>query len=282
MRLASAERGFGLRGDRGTCGESRASGLWGSRRGGRGSNGRNRDAVRRGLLLLLLLALAAPLAASAGDHGGKPVRSYVAGQPSGYNNYQACWRSSRATPGCRCAQASSRPTVPPIRSSGSPRRGRHDPGERASTRARYAAGARAVAEQPGRARRAGGQAGANGASGFDPIWQSGVGVDQLWPGRVRPHEAPASEGHGQRVSAGAGDRLRRLHRVGRADLGNRILANVNLSDLPNNSPGDGFGTARSSPASQRARTPSTPARPRRPASSRSTSWTTTGWPARAT
>src|SRR2546430_15632058 len=76
-RLASAERGSRLRGDRGS-GESRASGLWGSRRGGRGSNGRNRDAVRRGVLLLLLLPLAAPPAASAGRPGGQANARYRA------------------------------------------------------------------------------------------------------------------------------------------------------------------------------------------------------------
>ena len=57
-----------MRNDDGVRGEARGSGLWGTRRGGRGSSeGRNR-AVRRGLLVLLVLALAAPLAASAGDH----------------------------------------------------------------------------------------------------------------------------------------------------------------------------------------------------------------------
>jgi hypothetical protein len=43
-------------------GEARASGLWGSKRGGSGTGRRNRT-VKRGLLVLLALTLAAPLAA---------------------------------------------------------------------------------------------------------------------------------------------------------------------------------------------------------------------------
>src|SRR4051812_30483556 len=59
--------GSNLRNDDGVRGEARGSGLWGTRRGGRGtSEGRN-QALRRGLLALLVLALAAPLAASAGS-----------------------------------------------------------------------------------------------------------------------------------------------------------------------------------------------------------------------
>jgi hypothetical protein len=48
----------------GICGESRASGLWGGSRGGQGSNG---GRGRRAVVAVLLLALAAPLVASAGD-----------------------------------------------------------------------------------------------------------------------------------------------------------------------------------------------------------------------
>ena len=50
----------------GTGGETRSSGLWGTGRGGRGSDGRNAT-LKRGLLALVVLALAAPLAASAGS-----------------------------------------------------------------------------------------------------------------------------------------------------------------------------------------------------------------------
>ena len=57
-----------LRNDDGVRGENRGSGLWGTRRGGRGSSEGRNQAVKRGLLALLVLALAAPLAASAGSH----------------------------------------------------------------------------------------------------------------------------------------------------------------------------------------------------------------------
>src|SRR3954449_4029525 len=72
--------GSDLRNDDGVRGEARGSGLWGTGRGGRGtSEGRN-QALRRGLLALLVLALAAPLAASAGshDHGRAWRDSYLA------------------------------------------------------------------------------------------------------------------------------------------------------------------------------------------------------------
>src|SRR6266576_1357935 len=65
IRALHAERGSGLGRDGGSCGESRASGLWGTRRGGRGTDGRRHASGKRGLLALLVLALAAPLSAAA-------------------------------------------------------------------------------------------------------------------------------------------------------------------------------------------------------------------------
>ena len=53
-------------------GETRASGLWGTGRGGRGSEGRN-VSLKRGLLALLVVALAAPLAASASGGRSQPA-----------------------------------------------------------------------------------------------------------------------------------------------------------------------------------------------------------------
>jgi len=62
----------------GSGGETRGSGLWGTGRGGRGSEGRY-STVKRGLLALFVLALAAPLAASAGSGGHAAQRqSYLA------------------------------------------------------------------------------------------------------------------------------------------------------------------------------------------------------------
>src|SRR5690242_6904886 len=67
---------MGLREKGGTCGETRASGLWGARRGGRGSDGRQRASRAGGLLALLVLALAVPF--SAGAAGNGPAQSYLA------------------------------------------------------------------------------------------------------------------------------------------------------------------------------------------------------------
>ena len=80
------------------------------------------------------------------------------------------------------------------------------------------------------------------------IWPKAVGVDQLWP-----QEGKASEGR-PRVS-GPAPAIAFVDsgiEAGRADFGDRILAQVNLSGLPNNSPGTGSATARSSPGSRRA------------------------------
>jgi hypothetical protein len=57
-----------------SCAETRASGLWGTRRKGRGGDGQR--LARRGLLALLVLAFAAPL--SAGAAGNNAVPSYLA------------------------------------------------------------------------------------------------------------------------------------------------------------------------------------------------------------
>ena len=234
-----------MRGNRGS-GESRASGLWGSRRGGRGSNGRNRDAVRRGLLALLLLALAAPLAASAGGHGGKPTRSYVA--PS-------LERAAEDTPNA---------TVPVIVQSDSGAADARSVLETYGTADSQLAIADAsvgtilasaldeLATQPGLVvtpdnpvalDAPGGQAGAKGAPGSDPIWQKAVGVDQLWPEGLAPAKHRPPKDTVPRVS-GPAPAIAFVDsgiESGRADFGDRIVADVNLSDLPNNSPDDGFG-----------------------------------------
>ncbi len=89
----------------------------------------------------------------------------------------------------------------------------------------------------------GGQHDAKGASGSDPIWQKAVGVDQLWPEGLAPAGHRPSKDTVRRVS-GPAPAIAFVDsgiQTGRADFGNRILAHVNLSSLPNNSPGDGFG-----------------------------------------
>src|SRR4029079_11840190 len=65
-------KGSNLRKDDGVRGEERGSGLWGTGRGGQSSTERRDRTVKRGLLALLVLALAAPLAATAGGHGHRP------------------------------------------------------------------------------------------------------------------------------------------------------------------------------------------------------------------
>jgi serine protease AprX len=72
----------------GSGGETRGSGLWGTGRGGRGSEERY-STVKRGLLALFVLALAAPLAASAGSGG------------------HAAWRQSYLAPALQAAASSS-------------------------------------------------------------------------------------------------------------------------------------------------------------------------------
>jgi len=61
-------------------GDARGSGLWGTRRGDRSTNESRDRIVKRGLLVLLALALAAPLAASADSkgHGRASRASYLA------------------------------------------------------------------------------------------------------------------------------------------------------------------------------------------------------------
>src|SRR5438034_10381935 len=71
------EKGERLRRDGCPCGETRASGLWGTRQGGRGTDGRQHASGKRGLLALAVLTLAAPLAATASDGNGSP-QSYLA------------------------------------------------------------------------------------------------------------------------------------------------------------------------------------------------------------
>ena len=87
------------------------------------------------------------------------------------------------------------------------------------------------------------QAGLKGAPGSDPIWQKAVGVDQLWPESFVPAKHRPPKDTVPRIS-GTGPTIAFVDsgiEAGRADFGSRVLADVNLSDLPNNSPGDGFG-----------------------------------------
>jgi serine protease AprX len=234
MRHALDECGrgkFGLgRGEGGSPGESRSSGLWGSRRGGRGSNGRKRGALRRGLLAFLLLALAAPLAASAGGgHGGPPPQSYVApsleraASESPDSNVPVIVQSDAGSADARSAldaygTASTKLGIADAWS------GTIQAGDLDELAAQP--GLVITPDNPVQLDLAGGVPGGPKAkAGSNSIWPQAVGVDKLHLPRPAPTIAIVDSG----IEAG------------RADFGNRILASVDLSGLAGNSPGDGFG-----------------------------------------
>jgi serine protease AprX len=221
-------------------GEARGSGLWGTGRGGRGSDGRRSQAVKRGLLTLLVLALAAPLAASAGGgHGHSWTPSYLA--PS-------LERAATQTPNA---------TVPVIVQSTDGTGGAVDALHEFSDSTRKlnivgaAAGEMVAGDLPDLAqehnlvitpdqemvfdakpdpsiRTRHGNPHAGGPFSNGEAWPGAVGVDQLWsklPTAGTPTIAFVDSG----IDAT------------RSDFGDRILASVNLTTLPNNSPGDGRG-----------------------------------------
>ncbi len=222
--------------------EARGSGLWGTGRGGRGSNGRRNQAVRRGLLVLLALTLAAPLAASAGGgHSWTP--SYLA--PS-------LERAATQTPN---------ETVPVIVQStdgaGDAAGALHDFSDstRKLTIVGAAAGEVVAGDLPDLAQQHNLVITPDQTVVFDgkptlptspkshgnphqgpfsssEIWPAAVGVDQLWPDLPGPRDAGSTPTIAF-VDSGI--------EAARSDFGNRVLADVNLTTLPNNSPGDGRG-----------------------------------------
>jgi serine protease AprX len=240
----------------GTCGETRSSGLWGTGRGGRGSNGRKR-VVNRGLLALLALALAAPLAASAGDGAGETSSrpSYLA--PS-------LKRAAERTPDASVSVIVQSDTGASRAENMLDRYGA-DSSTRLGIVDAAAGDLRAgdlpqLAERPGlvitpdqpvvldlgkdkvskddkrQKGKKGGRAGQAESFSSSELWPAAVGVEQLWPllagtdkhARGRP-AAPTIAF----VDSGLDGT--------RSDFGDRVLAQVNLTSLPGNSPGDGRG-----------------------------------------
>ena len=232
-------------------GEARGSGLWGSKRGGGSTrDGRNRT-VRRGLLVLLALTLAAPLAASAGS------------------GHERSWTPSYLAPSlARTAQQTPDASVPVIVQSASGDDGEAADALKGFTRNQRklsivdgASGSVLASDLPKLARQhdlvitpdqqvvldaAGGKG--NGPKGPKPprnphqgdgfsssqLWPTAVGVDQLWPALAAASartDAPAPSI--AFVDSGI--------EPNRKDFGNRVLAAVNLSTLSGNSPGDGLG-----------------------------------------
>ena len=232
-------------------GEARGSGLWGSKRGGgSGGDGRSRT-VRRGLLVLLALTLAAPLAASAGS------------------GHEHSWTPSYLAPSlARAAQQTPNVSVPVIVQSAN-----GDDGQASDALKVFAKDQRRLSIVDGAAADvvasdlpklaqqhdlvitpdqqvvldAGGARG-NGPKGSKPphnphqndgfsssqVWPAAVGVDQLWPALSA---ASAKPDRGAPTIAFVDSGIE----SDRADFGNRVLASVDLSTLPGNSPGDGLG-----------------------------------------
>jgi serine protease AprX len=229
-------------------GEARNSGLWGTGRGGRGSDGRRGRAVRRGLLALLVLALAAPLAASAG--GG----------------HDHSWTASYLAPSLeRAATQTPNATVPVIVQStdgtGDAVGALHEFSD--STRKLTIVGAAAgevVAgdlldlaeehnlvitpdqqmvfdakpESPRKLRSPRGNPHQIGPFSSGDVWPAAVGVDQLWS---RLPAVGARDAGSTPTIAFVDSGID----ASRSDFGNRILASVDFTTLPNNSPGDGRG-----------------------------------------
>ena len=237
------------RSEDGARGDARGSGLWGTGRGGRGSNGRRSRAVKRGLPLLLVMALAAPLAASAGGAHHSWQTSYLA--PS-------LVRAAAQTP-----NATVLVIVQSADGTGDAVDALHDFSD--TTRKLPIVGAAAgevvagdlpeIAEEhnlvitPDRAMvfdgKAGGDPGAkkpkpyhnphqSGPYSSSDVWPAAVGVDQFWPTLPGPSGKDAgSTPTIAFVDSGI--------EASRSDFGDRVLAAVDLSTLPGNSPGDGLG-----------------------------------------
>ena len=229
--------------------DARGSGLWGTGRGGRGSNGRRNRAVKRGLPLLLVMALAAPLAASAGG---------------GHHSWQTSYLASSLV---RAAAQTPNATVPVIVQStdgtGDAVEALHDFSD--TTRKLPIVGAAAgevvagdlpeIAEEhnlvitPDQAMVFDGKAGGvqstkkpkpyhnphqSGPYSSSDVWPAAVGVDQFWPTLPGPSGKDAgSTPTIAFVDSGI--------EASRSDFGDRVLAAVDLSTLPGNSPGDGLG-----------------------------------------
>ncbi len=236
----------------GTCGETRSSGLWGTGRGGRGSDGRN-AAVKRGLLALLALALAAPLSASAGS--GDKAKAYH--------------RDSYLAPALE-AMASSTPNadvrviVESDRGAGKAQNALDEFGTVDSMKLQIvdsAAGEIRAGDLPSLAQAPGlvivpdtpvvldglngdnekkGKKGKrkdqNGqGQGFtsNELWTSAVGVDRLWPSLPSSSRRESRTPSIAFVDSGI--------EANRSDFAGRIRAQVSMTSLPGNSAGDGRG-----------------------------------------
>src|SRR5438034_3433924 len=220
-----------------SCGESRASGLWGGSRGGQGSNG-GRGAKGRAVAALLLLALGAPLAASARDKHPRgesylaPTLTQVA-QATPDRDVPVIVTSDASAGHAQKALddlADSTTRLPIVDGAA---------GEvRAGDLPELAADNSGLEIVPDQAvvldGLGGGKHVGNAPYSSTELWPAAVGADKLWPllqGR-KPGggiDAPTIAFVDSGIEAG------------RTDFAGRVLAQVNLTSLPGNSPGDGRG-----------------------------------------
>jgi serine protease AprX len=221
----------------GTRGETRASGLWGARKGGGGAGG-GRKAVKRGFVVLLLVALAAPFAAGARGNGDHGARSYLA--PS-------LERAASDTPNAEVrvivqsddGAAGAQSALDQLGDSSRPL-GIVD----AAAGVVQAQDLTQLASQPGLVITPDNPVVLdtrhdNSPYGSDQMWTKAVGVDQLWPADCRGNRC----GTGPRVD-GPAPTIAFVDsgiQADRSDFGDRVRAQVDLTTLPDNSPGDGFG-----------------------------------------
>ncbi len=229
-------------------GQTRTSGLWGTGRGGHRSEGRN-VSLKHGLLALIVVALAAPLGASAS--GGRS-------QPAGYLA-PALQALVRSTP-----NADVRVIVHSDRGAGQAQHALDEVGDGStqldivdaaagSVRARDlphladgpglvivpdtpvaldALGARDTKEKNKLPKLHGRQ-----GLGSDELWPSAVGVDSLWPLLAAYDRVGRFSGTGAPSIAFVDSGIE----AGRGDFAGRVRAQVNMTSLPGNSRGDGRG-----------------------------------------
>ncbi|HEY6149091.1 MAG TPA: S8 family serine peptidase [Gaiellaceae bacterium] len=216
----------------GSCGETRASGLWGTPRGGRGSDGRQHASRRRGLLALTALALAIPISAAAADGHGSPP-SYLAPSLARAAN-QAPDSSVRVI--VQGSSASAARQALDRLGSVRDRLGVVD----AAAGTIKAGDLGQLADRPGLVITPDNPIVLDAAHRTDTglssgeLWPRAVGVDRYWG--TKKHGGSASIGQAPTIAfVDSGIEPRRT------DFGDRILASVDLTSLPGNSPGDGYG-----------------------------------------
>jgi serine protease AprX len=242
-----------------SSGEVRGSGLWGTRRGGGGSR-RGRDSAKRGLLALLALALAAPLAATAGSgsySSSSRSHSYSSGYIAPSLREAAAQTPNASVPVIVLSdQSASRAENALEHVDGdASRRLTIVDGAAGKVRAgdlpelAHGSGLAIVPDEPvvldGLGERDNGKPqwvrGRENRQHHSPrfssgqLWTSAVGVDRLWPtlAALERRREPETRTSIAFVDSGIDAK--------RSDFGDRVLAQVDLTSLPQNSPGDGRG-----------------------------------------